>query len=210
MTSGAIPTRIAGKDCIPSKSCSSSGQSIFSQVPTWRVYAESMPTNCDRTNTSNGLYVPRHTAAPYYTDLTNCSTNQIPLGSTSSGSLASDLSSGNLASFSMIIPNTTDDAHSGCLSCADKWLSAWMPKIVASPAYQNGSTAVFITYDSDSKNSGNHVATMVVAPSVDPGTTSASPFNHYSLLRTVEDLLGVTVHLGGAANAPSMVSPFNL
>ena len=137
-----------------------------------------MPSNCDRSNTSNGLYVPRHTAAPYYTNLTNCSTNQIPLGSASSGRLVSDLASGNLAQFSVVIPNTTDDAHSGCLSCADNWLSTMMPRIVASPAYQNGSTAVFVTYDSDTKGGGNHTVTIVVAPSVHTGTASASAFNH--------------------------------
>lgn len=43
-----------------------------------------------------------------------------------------------------------------------------------------------------------------------PGTKSTAAFNHYALLRTIEDTLGITAHLGGAANAPSMVSAFNL
>ena len=71
MTSGAVPAPVVGprlpadgrlhRDFAPS---------IFAQTAgSWRVYAESMPSNCSRANTPDGLYVPRHTAAPYFTDL---------------------------------------------------------------------------------------------------------------------------------------------
>jgi acid phosphatase len=209
MTSGNIPSGIAGHDCQPGGSCTSAKPSIFSQAASWKVYAESMPSNCDKKNTSNGLYVPRHTGAPYYTTLTGCSANDVPLGTTSTGALQADLASGNLAQFSLVVPNTTDDAHGGCLSCADSWLRTWVPKIVSSPAYQNGSTALFITYDTDAKNAGNQVYTAVVAPSVSPGTVATTRFNHYAMLGTIEDLLGLS-RLGSAASAPSMASAFHL
>jgi phospholipase C len=209
MTSGGIPSGIAGHDCVPGGSCTSTAASIFSQAASWKVYAESMPSNCYKKNTSNGLYVPRHTGAPYYTTLTGCSTNDVPLGTTSTGALQADLASGNLAQFSLVVPNTTDDAHGGCLACADKWLSTWVPKIVSSPAYQNGSTALFITYDTDAKNAGNQVYTAVVAPSVNPGTVAPAKYNHYAMLRTIEDLLGLS-RLGAAASAPSMATAFHL
>jgi phospholipase C len=210
LTSGAIPSSIAGKDCLPSGTCVSSSPSIFSQVASWKVFAESMPSNCSKQNSSNGLYVPRHTGAPYYTTLKNCSTNDVPLGTASSGAFVSALSSGSLPAFSLVAPNTTDDAHGGCESCADNWLKTWIPKIIASPAYQNGSTAIFITYDSDNKSAANHVATLVIAPSVVPGTCSKLAFTHYSLLRTEEDILGITTHLGAAATAAPMEGAFNL
>ena len=209
MTSGNIPSGISGRDCTPGGSCVSSAQSIFGQVASWKVYAESMPSNCDKQNTSNGLYVPRHTAAPYFTSLAGCSTNDVPLGTTTSGAFQADLKSGGLPEFSLVAPNTTDDAHGGCLSCADKWLQTWMPKIIASPAYQNGSTAVFITYDTDNKSAGNHIYTSVIAPAVKPGTVVSTRYNHYAMLRTIEDLLGVS-HLGAAATAPSMQTAFHL
>ena len=75
---------------------------------------------------------------------------------------------------------------------------------MASPAYQDGSTAVFVTYDSDDKSAKNHIATMVIAPSVKPGTVASGAYNHYSMLRTIEDMLGLPGHLGCAATAPSM------
>ena len=54
------------------------------------------------------------------------------------------------------------------------------------------------------------IATLVIAPSTPVGTTSASRFDHYSLLRTTEEMLGLTTYLGEAANAVSMRSAFGL
>jgi hypothetical protein len=53
------------------------------------------------------------------------------------------------------------------------------------------------------------VVTIVVAPSTPAGTRSAVLFNHYSLLRTTEDLLGVAP-LGQAASATPMEAAFAL
>ncbi|MGN6378147.1 MAG: alkaline phosphatase family protein [Gaiellales bacterium] len=213
LTSGTIPASVANRDCLPSGSCTTGATSIFDQVGSsgWKVYAESMPSNCYRKNTSNGLYLPRHTAAPYYTRQNSaCGSQMVPLGGLSSGALASDLASGTLPKYSFVVPNATNDMHGGCVSCGDTWLSNWVPKIIASPAYQNGSTAIFITFDSDNGSAGNHIPAIVVSPSVAPGTTSSTRFTHYSLLRTTEDLLGIGSHLGKAAGAPSMRSAFHL
>jgi hypothetical protein len=85
-----------------------------------------------------------------------------------------------------------------------------VPKITASATYRAGSTVLFITWDEDDNSAGNHVATIVVSPYTVPGTTSPVAFTHYSLLRTTEELLGIRVHLGLAARAPSMRAAFGL
>jgi hypothetical protein len=54
-----------------------------------------------------------------------------------------------------------------------------------------------------------HVATIVVSPSTTPGTKSSTLFNHYSMLRTTEELLSKPF-LGEANGANSMRSAFNL
>ena len=54
-----------------------------------------------------------------------------------------------------------------------------------------------------------HIATIVISPSTTPGTRSAVLFNHYSLLRTAEQLLGLPL-LGKAASYPSMAAAFRL
>ena len=51
---------------------------------------------------------------------------------------------------------------------------------------------------------------IAIAPSIPAGTQSAVAFNHYSLLRSIEEMLGIPNLLGGAATAPSMRSAFNM
>jgi hypothetical protein len=53
------------------------------------------------------------------------------------------------------------------------------------------------------------VAALVISPSTVPGTRSATLFNHYSLLGTAEQLLGLP-RLGQAAAFPTMTSAFRL
>jgi hypothetical protein len=51
---------------------------------------------------------------------------------------------------------------------------------------------------------GCHVATLVISPSTRPGTQSAELYNHYSLLKSTEQLLRLP--LLGHANDPTVNS----
>jgi len=172
--------------------------SIFSQVASWRSLQESMPSNCALTDSYP--YAVRHNPAAYYTDIrTACASFDVPLGSTP------DIS----AAYTFVTPNLCNDMHDCSVSTGDSWLSTFLPKILGSSAYTSGSTAIFITWDEDDSSASNHVATLVIAPSVPIGTGIATTFNHYSMLRTTEELLGVNTYLGNAATATSMRSPFH-
>jgi phosphatidylinositol-3-phosphatase len=157
----------------------------------------------------------RHNPPPYFTTLRGCATFDVPYTK-----LAGDLSAGKLPAFSFITPNLIDDMHDGTIADGDKWLAANLPTILKSPEYTSGSTAVFITWDegeggtatkcaTNKTDVGCHVATLVISPSTKPGTRSATLFNHYSLLGTAEQLLGLPA-LGKAASFPTMTSAFNL
>jgi hypothetical protein len=173
--------------------------SIFSQVGAgWRSLEESMPFNCLLTN--SGTYAVRHNPAAYYTNIrTTCQTLDVPLGLTPTLS----------ARFEFVTPNLCNDMHDCSVRTGDTWLSTFLPKVFASAQYQAGRTAVFLTWDEDDHSASNHIATLVMAPSVRPGTVSATHFTHYSMLRTTEQLLGLGL-LGSAARAASMRSAFNL
>jgi hypothetical protein len=69
---------------------------------------------------------------------------------------------------------------------------------------------VFLTWDEDDGSAGNHIATLVIGPSVPAGTRVRRRFDHYSMLRTTEELLGVRTYLGAADRATSMRSAFGL
>jgi hypothetical protein len=174
--------------------------SIFSQLGTdWRGLNESMPGPCALSD--SGAYAVRHNPATYYTNIRSaCQTNDVAIGSTP------DLS----AKFTFITPNLNSDMHDTDVSTGDQWLASFLPKIFETPQYMAGSTAVFITFDEDDNNDSQQVMTLVAAPSVIPGSSPTTPFTHYSLLRTTEDLLSLPTHLGNAATAASMRAPFNL
>jgi phospholipase C len=214
-TSGLAYSGIAkfDGDCNPVPGCTTTAKGIFAQGETWKEYAESMPSNCDMTN--SGEYAVRHAPPPYYTNLKGCTSFDVPYTQ-----LATDLAAGKLPAFSFITPNLIDDMHDGTVADGDTWLKNNLPTILNSSEYTSGSTAVFITWDEGEGGSSNmcatnktdvgcHVATLVISPSTAAGTKSATLFNHWGLLGTTEQLLGLPF-LGKAATAKTMTSAFNL
>ena len=189
--------------------------SIYSQVKaagkTWRDYAESAPGNCPLT--SSGPYAVKHDPAPYYTGIrSDCAAWDVPMGTTASGNFLTDLTSGTLPAFSFVTPDLCNDTHDCPVATGDAWLQSWFAKILASPTYLAGRTVVFVTWDEDDGSASNRVPLIVVSPSTPAGTRSGTSFDHYSLLKTTEQLLGITTFLGhaGDAGTSSMVSAFNL
>jgi arylsulfatase A-like enzyme len=71
---------------------------------------------------------------------------------------------------------------------------------MGTPAFQQNGV-IFITWD-EGEDSANHVLTLVIRPGGTP-TRSGAYHDHYSLLATVEDLLGVP-RIGRAAGATSL------
>jgi len=210
MTSGRPMGQLPTTDC--PTFCPVSGPSIFTQTSSWRVYAESMPGNCLRQNA--GSYVVHHTAAPYYSAVTNCASNDVPLTA---------LNLGALPRFTLIVPNVRDDMHenSSSVAAGDSWLRTHLGAILASRAYRSGSTVVFLTWDeggtprhtnscaTNSTDFGCHVALLVMSPYLRSGTRWTALANHYSLLRATEHLLGLP-YLGEASAAPSITAGFRL
>jgi phosphatidylinositol-3-phosphatase len=176
------------------------GPSIFSLLgPGWRSLQESMPSNCD--HASGGEYATKHNPAVYFTGLAaECQAQDVAMV---------DAAPDVRARFTLITPNLCDDGHDCSTATADHWLSVEVPLILASPEYQSGTTAAFITWDENDAG-GTVVPTYVVAPSVPPGIRVAAPFSHYSLLRSSEEMLGVGPLLGAAARAPSMRGAFHI
>jgi phosphatidylinositol-3-phosphatase len=117
------------------------------------------------------------------------------------------------------------DKAPGGLVQADGFLKHWVPLITGSPAFKKDGVLI-ITFDeasgppgADSSAccgeqglpgqshpaggngpGGGRVGAVVLSPFVKAGTVSDVPYNHYSMLRWVEDLFGVG-HLGYAGAA---------
>jgi hypothetical protein len=131
-----------------------------------------------------------------------------------------------------ITPNLCHDGHDapckngepGGLVSADAFLRSWVPRILESPAFKQDGL-LMITFDEGMLDStaccgesgladgpppgldgpgGGRIGSVLIAPSIKPGTVSDVPYNHYSLLRWTEDNFGLG-HVGFAA-APGLVT----
>jgi phosphatidylinositol-3-phosphatase len=172
----------------------------------WGVYSESMTSNCQPV----GKYgFARNPAAWFRGDRALCARWNVPMGTVHHGPLAGALSSDNLPTFDLLVPNLCHSTHNCPVASGDTWLSRWINRIVTSSAYRDGSTAVFVTWDEGRRDQGQHIPLIVMSPSTPPGTTSIGAFNHYSLLATTAGLLGVSPP-GHAAQARSMQAAFGL
>jgi phospholipase C len=247
LTSGTAQGNATVKDCNPS-GCPQTQDSIFAQLGNagrdWREYAEAMPANCAKTNFDNTGYVNangskgeyyyvRHAPPPYYTSPPvpgECASWDVPLGTTSSGSLVTALSpsTDGLPAFSFVSPGGCNDMHDCPAAVGDAWLAQWIPIIQQSAAYQSGQLVVFITWDEGTgadKVLGEtcwdaahadataypscRVVTIVMSPYTAPGTVSSNYFNHLSLLGTAEDLLGLP-RLPATAGSVGLQAAFGL
>ena len=183
-------------------------------------------------------YAARHNPFVYFHSLIDsgsCERNVVPLTH-----LAADLAhKATTPQFSFIVPNLCDDGHDGpCtgkdatgsnaggLTSVDHFLSTYVPKIEASPAFGKDGLLLIMADESDAGSqdatsccgetfgpnsplpgiypeSGNGqggglIGALAIGRCVRAGAKDATPYNHYSLLRSLEDLYGVNTHLGMA------------
>ena len=198
-------------DCDPGGSCLTGNDNIFHQVggSGWKAYAESMTSNCQ--TGSSDPYASKHNPAEYYTDVSaQCLSNDVPMGTTSSGALHNAVVAGTLPTFSTVTPNLNNDMHdAGTIPQADTWLAGWMTQITAGPDYQAGHLVVLVVWDEGSGdgNVASTVAMIAMSPYIAPGTKSSTYFTHYSLLKAAEDVARVP-ELAGAASANNLRMAF--
>lgn len=199
LTSGG--THGIGSDCTD---CPVQAASIFGQLRgDWRSYLQSLPAT-GFAGAFSGMYAKKHNPAAYYTPIARAYARRaVPLAA-----LRRDLADGTLPRFGLVVPNLCSDEHDCSVTTGDDWLRRWVPEVLASNAYRSGKTALFVTYD-EGTDAGNHVYTVVAARSVPPHTVVRAPLDHYSLLRTVERLLGLPC-LADACRARPMTAAFRL
>jgi hypothetical protein len=216
-------------------------------------------------------YATRHDPFVYFhsiIDYPSCNAHVVNLNQ-----LSSDLAQIHTTpNYVFITPNLCSDGHDGSgtgaagtlcangqpggLTSADAFLKLWVPKIMASPAYQkdglliitfdesnytesvslNGSqevvdivfagesccdqqpgpnlagvrptTLALLNTPSLAENivingyGGDRIGALLLSPFVIPGSSSSIPYNHYSLLRSLEDIYGLGEHLGYARDNP--------
>jgi acid phosphatase len=164
---------------------------------TWRTYAEGLPAP-GFTGASAGRYAKKHDPLLYFADVSGRPDRRsrvVPLTR-----LAVDLGRGGLPSFSLVVPDLCHDMHDCSVATGDAWVGRFLSSLLASRPLRDG--AVFVVFDEGTSDAGGggHVAALVLGPGVRPGARAGAALDHYSLLRTVEDALGLPA-LGRSARA---------
>jgi hypothetical protein len=175
----------------------------------WRQYAESMGSPCNAAGVDGGasLFTASHVPFLYYDDVFN-NAGRCTLRVRDYSDFAGDLSGGQYR-FSLIAPNLCDDMHSNCsgdpVRQGDTWLSTQVPLLLATPGFApGGQDVLFIVGDEpfDAALGPASVPFVVVSPLVKK-TVTGGAYDHYSLLATIEDGLGVP-RLGNAEAAATI------
>ncbi len=185
--------------------CAVSQRSIIDQLTSahisWKAYMEDLPQRCF-SGAGAGDYAKKHDPFIYYTRVADrparCA-QIVPLTE-----LAGDEHAHTLPTFIWITPNLCHDMHNCAASVGDRFLATLLPPLLRSLGSRG---ILFLTWDEGTTDdgccrlaSGGHIATIVAGPGARRGAKLSTPVDQYSILQTIEDLLGLP-RLRGAACA---------
>ena len=112
-------------------------------------------------------------------------------------------------------------SHRGLIARADRQVESLVTRIMATPMWKaRGNAAIVITFDENdtgtnhghpegccgsgpgdpSNPGGGWIATIVITNHGPRGVKDPTPYNHYSLLRTIEQAFGIKTYIGHAAD----------
>ncbi len=231
------PQQRVGDGCVFPRGVPTLPRQLTRAGLSWKGYLEDMGTPCrhpavgavDDTQQAEvgDQYATRHNPFVYFRGIIGspvCAKRVVDLSV-----LPTDLKSrGTTPNLSYITPNLCDDGHDkpcvdgrpGGLVTADHWLQTWVPRILASPAFQRNGLLVITFDESDGPGSdssaccgegpgpntplpgitglgGGRVGALLLSPYIAPDSYNSTPYNHYSLLASIEDLFRLR-HLGYA------------
>ena len=185
-------------------SCLISATSIVDQLEAkglgWRAYMEDLPRPC-WDGAESGGYAKKHNPFMYYDAVaanpSRCR-NVVPFRR-----LTRDLRRGTVPAYSFVTPNLCNDTHDCGIAHGDRFLSRLVPALrraVGPHGY------LVLTYDEGSSDAGccggsegGRIATIVSGPDVRAGARSPIPVDHYGVLATIQDSLGLP-RLGAAGD----------
>ena len=175
----------------------------------FKIYAEGATQGYLGGNT--GLYLIRHNPFAMLSDVADNASvaNQVICPFTQ---FATDVANNTLPEFSFIVPDVNDDAHNGTPQQADSWLQAniVVPLSSDSAFAAGGDGVLIVDFDeaatSDTEYGGGRISPVLWGPNVKVGyqQTSATVYQHESMLRTMMEALGLPDPPAAAASAPSM------
>jgi hypothetical protein len=153
---------------------------------TWKAYVESYPGNCTRN--SNRLFVLHHVPFLNYKDVESdharCTAHVV-----AASELLADVAAGTLPNYALYVPNNHNNGHDTSVEVADRYLENQFGPLLNDRRFTRGLLLV-VTFDESASYENNDVLTVLWGDRVRAGGTSNVYYDHYSLLRTIEELFG--------------------
>jgi phosphatidylinositol-3-phosphatase len=228
-----------GTGCVYPTSVPTLVEQLEAKGLTWRGYMEDMGNDPARESATcahpslnaqdptqaaaeDDQYATRHNPFVYFhsiiDDQATCDANVVNLNS-----IHADLASvATTPNYVFITPNLCHDGHDapcvngepGGLESINAFLQAYVPIILASPAFQKDGLLIVTFDESEGPQSdasgccgagptpntplpgatglgGGRVGAVLLSQFIEPGSVSTADYNHYSMLRSVEDLFGL-------------------
>jgi len=150
----------------------------------WKTYAEGYPGGCFL-GTATGLYVRRHVPFLSFANVQNdparCA-RVVP-----ASQFDADVQNGALPRFALYIPDLNDDGHNTSVAFADAWLRARFEPLLADPSFTDGLLFI-VVFDEGRIPGPNRVYCALLGAGVRSGSVSLAAYDHYDLLRTIEQI----------------------
>ena len=165
------------------------GSEVIAAGKTWGSYNETLPSQ-GSTTCSSGDYAQKHN--PWF------GFSNVPTSTAKTfAQFPTDYST--LPKMAFVTPNLCSDMHNCSVSTGDTWIKNNLGAYATWAKTHN--SLLVVTFDEDNRLSGNRIATVLYGQPVTAGSSSSTTYNHYDLLRTLEDSQGLTTHAGNAASA---------
>jgi hypothetical protein len=167
---------------------------------------------------SNGAqnYYQRHTGFPWYAvgTATAATCKSGGNGWWPMSQFTTDLADGSVGYLNWITPDGTSDGHDGSLQQMDGFMQKWLTPLLASSYFQPGGDGILIIWWDEAaisdngcggpggNNCGGQIPMAVIGPGIRVNNQDPTVSNHDSLLRFMQQQLGLTPSLGNSVNVP--------
>jgi hypothetical protein len=187
--------------------CAVSATNIVDQLVaagiSWRAYFEGLPEPCFA-GAGAGGYAKKHNPFSYYRDVADSPSRCRRL--VGFRELAADLRTASLPTYAWISPNLCDDGHDCGVAQGDRFLARTVPPLLRELGPHG---MLVLTWDEGVADTaccgaatGGRIATVLAGPDVRRGTRLGTAVDHYGVLGTIEEALGLPA-LGGASDPRS-------
>jgi hypothetical protein len=166
---------------------------------TWKVYAEGYPGHCFLGEFARE-YASKHVPLLSYRDVRDDPKRCSRI--VNATELRGDLERGALPDFALYVPDLKNDGHDTGVRYADRWLARSFGPLLRDPRFTDG-LLLAVVFDEDDGSARNRIYAALWGQAVRSGAVSERRYDHYSLLRTIEEALGLgTLGARDAAAAP--------